>query len=221
MIQCPGAPSCRFHLTYFDQAFADVGMRMVAIDRPGLRRPLIPARTSPRELAHRRRRRAAEPRSRSVTGAPSSPATSRNGPQRAGRAQRVAHPPTAATSSPRPGSTRTRSRTVLPTSPATSTTDRARPRPGRRGRRVHPADAPAPAVVRRKGRCSAPRGTQSAGTGRLVWKTPRATRTTRLTSSLLTAQADVRPAGPGANGDTDVRPRPHDVRGPCRPGPVP
>jgi hypothetical protein len=73
-------PSSRFQLTYFDQAFADVGMRVVTIDRPGLRRLLIPARTSPRELAHRRRRRAAEPRSRSVTGAPSSPATSRNGP---------------------------------------------------------------------------------------------------------------------------------------------
>jgi len=216
VIHCHGAPSSRFQLTYFDQAFADVGTRVVTIDRPGLRRLLIPARTSPRELAHRCRR-AAEPRSRSVTGAPSSPATSRNGPQRAGRAQRVAHPPTAATSSPRPGSTRTRSRTVLPTSPATSTTDRARPRPDRRGRRAHPADAPAPAVVRRKGRSSAPRGAPSAGTGRLVWKTPRATRTTRLTSSLLTAQADVRPAGPGANGDTDVRPRPHDVRGPYRP----
>ena len=35
VIHCHGAPSSRFELTYFDQAFADVGMRMVTIDRPG------------------------------------------------------------------------------------------------------------------------------------------------------------------------------------------
>jgi len=178
VIHCHGAPGSRFQLRCFDHAFADVGMRVVTVDRSGLWRLLIRARTSPRE------------RPTDVAAGPPSHVAGR--------------------SSARPAR-----------SPATSTTDRARPRPGRRGRRVHPADAPAPAVVRRKGRCSAPRGTQSAGTGRLVWKTPRATRTTRLTSSLMTAQADVRPAGPGANGDTDVRPRPHDVRGPCRPGPVP
>ncbi len=93
MIHCHGAPSSRFQLTYFDQAFADVGMRVVTIDRPGLRRLLIPARTSPRELAHRRRRRAAESRSRSVTGAPSSPATSRNGPNGRGELSESHIPP--------------------------------------------------------------------------------------------------------------------------------
>jgi len=133
VIQCPGAPSCRFHLTYFDQAFADVGMRMVAIDRPGLRRPLIPARTSPRELAHRRRRRTAAPRTGRSPARPARPRHPVTAPT-GGASSASRTSTTAATSSPTPSSTRTRNRTVLPP-------------PRRRAPSTEPGHGPTGAVV--------------------------------------------------------------------------
>jgi pimeloyl-ACP methyl ester carboxylesterase len=35
VVHCHGAPSSRFELTHFDQAFAGLGVRVVTIDRPG------------------------------------------------------------------------------------------------------------------------------------------------------------------------------------------